>query len=280
MSQPLDLVISIVNYNTRDLLDQCLNSIYALGLPLKFEVWIADNSSGDNSVEMVESKYPEARVIRSAGNPGYGYANNRIIERTESRYVLVLNPDIIVQAGSIESVIGFMDANSDTAVCGSKLLNPDNTLQYSCRRYPEASTILLRGLGIDRLSPESDNLRHYMMMDWAHDEPADVDWVMGSCMFIRREALKDTGMFDEKYFMYYEDVDLCIRLWKNWRVCYVPDSCMIHYHMQQSHKLTSFRQRYIHIKSALRFFRLHGMSPVRTVHAAVNIDYKKGGEVL
>ena len=274
MAQRQDLVISIVNYNTRDLLDQCLDSIYSLGLSHSFEICVVDNNSTDGSQEMVRSKYSRVSLICNNDNPGFGRANNQVIANADSRYMLILNPDIIVKPGSIENVIAFMDKNADVGITGCKLLNPDNSIQYSCRRFPVASTILLRGLGADFFASNASYLKSYLMSDWDHETLSDVDWVMGSCMFLRMDALKHTGLFDEKFFMYYEDVDLCIRMWNKYRVCYFPDSNMIHYHLKHSHKLTSLSQRFIHIKSAYRFFKKHGINPVRELLSVDNKQYK------
>ncbi len=258
-AEKIDLTISIVNFNTRDFLSQCLDSIYSTPQDnLSLEVCVVDNASTDGSAGMVGSDFPQARLIRHADNPGYGRANNEALKKVESRYCLVLNPDVIVTPESLSEMVKFLDANQDVGVVGCRLLNTDGSLQFSCRRFPSIATIALRGIGMYRLFPNASIFRRYFMSDWDHDSVADVDWIMGSCMMFRTSALRDVDFFDGNYFMYYEDVDICFRIWKKWKVCYYPLVQMPHHHVQQSHKLASMNLRFIHAKSVLRFFVKHG----------------------
>lgn len=259
----LDLIISIVNYNTKDFLYQCLSSIYSAPIPLDYQVYVVDNNSLDGSSEMVETCFPLVYLIQNKQNIGFARSNNQVIKNTNSKYVLLLNPDITVMPKSIENITDFMNKQYDVGVLGCKLLNPDKSVQFSCRKFPNAFTIFLRGLYADLFFPDAHIFRHYMMADWNHSTVAEVDWVMGSSLMLRRDALEEVGLFDESFFMYYEDVDLCLRMWKNWKVCYFPYSHMIHHHRQESHRISSVRQRLIHMMSACRFFRKHGLFPRR-----------------
>lgn len=259
----MDLVISIVNYNTKKLLHQCLQSIFSSSTGLKYQVYVVDNHSLDGSSKMVESLFPKVFLVQNDQNKGFARSNNQVVRMTHSKHILILNPDIIVIPGSIDPMVDFMDRYPEIGTLGCKLLYPDHSIQFSCRRYPNASMILLRGLHGDSLFPHANIFRRYLMADWDHSSIAEVDWVMGSCMMLRRKALEETGLFDEGFFMYYEDVDLCLRMWKDWKVCYYPHSYMIHHHLQESHKLRAFRQRWIHMASAYRFFRKHGPFPRR-----------------
>lgn len=261
----LDLIISIVNYNTKDFLYQCLSSIYSASIPLDYQVYVVDNNSLDGSQEMVETCFPSVSLIRNKQNIGFGRSNNLVMKNTNSKYILTLNPDVTVMPKSIENIINFMDMQYDVGALGCKLLNPDRSLQFSCRRFPNALTIFLRGLYTDLFFPNAHIFKHYMMADWNHSTVAEVDWVMGSCLMLRRDALKEVGLFDESFFMYCEDVDLCLRMWKSWKVCYFPHSYMIHQHLQESQRLSAIRQRLIHTMSLYRFFRKHGLFPQRKV---------------
>lgn len=263
MEYPLDLAISIVNYNTKKLLHQCLQSIFSYSIGLEYRVYVVDNHSTDESQEMVESSFPQVSLIRNHQNVGFARSNNQIIKMTTSRYILVLNPDIIVLSGSIDHMVNFMDKYPETGILGCKLFYPDHLMQFSCRRYPNPFIIFFRGLYGDSLFPHANIFRRYLMAEWDHSSIAEVDWVMGSCMMLRREALEEIGLFDEGFFMYYEDADLCLRMWKDWKVYYDPDAYMIHHHLQESHKLRAVRQRWIHMASAYRFFRKHGLFPHR-----------------
>jgi len=259
----MDLTISIVNYNTRELLRQCLSSIYSASAPIKYRVCVVDNSSPDDSGKMVMEHFPSVHLIANGSNVGFGKAHNQVIRATDSEFILLLNPDVIVEPGSIEAMVEFMQSHGDVGILGCKLFNSDMSLQFSCRRYPSAPTIFLRGLYADVIFPGVRAFSHYTMADWDHASLAEVDWLIGSCMLIRRLALEDAGLFDENFFMYYEDVDLCIRMWRRWRVCYFPYVYMVHYHLKQSHKLMNVRQRFIHMRSACHFFRKHGLFPSR-----------------
>lgn len=259
----MDLVISIVNYNTKKLLHQCLQSIFSSSTGLKYQVYVVDNHSLDESSKMLESLFPQVFLIRNDQNRGFAQSNNQIIRMTSSKYILILNPDIIVTAESIHPMVNFMDQHPEIGILGCKLFNPDHSIQFSCRRYPNLFIIFLRGLYGDSLFPYANIFRRYLMAEWDHSSIAEVDWVIGSCMMLRREALEEVGLFDEGFFMYYEDVDLCLRMWKDWKVYYYPDSYMIHHHLQESHKVRAVRQRWIHIASAYRFFKKHGPFPRR-----------------
>lgn len=208
---------------------------------------------------MVESCFRDVHLTTNCRNEGFGVAHNQIIKNTSTKYILVLNPDITILPKSINKMINFLETNSNVGVLGCKLLNIDGSLQYSCRKYPHPLTILLRGLDIGLWFSDTEMFSNYKMADWDHSSIAEVDWITGSCMLLRRDALNDIGLFDEKFFMYFEDVDLCLRMLKNWKVCYFPISQMIHHHLQQSQKLTSIRQKLIHFKSAYLFFKKHGL---------------------
>ena len=160
-------------------------------------------------------------------------------------------------------MLQFMQEHPDVAVLGCKLLNPDSSLQYSCRRFPNIMTILLRGTAIDTWRPKASILKSYFMLDYDHRTPTEVDWVMGACMLLRRQALQQKGLFDENYFLYYEDVDLCYRMWPDWKVLYYPHTHMVHHHLQQSHKLENAHVLLTHMRSVSRFFSKYGLFPHR-----------------
>lgn len=244
---------------------------------MDYQIHVVDNNSTDGTSEMVESCFPDVLLNRNKQNDGFAKSHNFIIGNTSSEYILLLNPDITVVPGSIERMIGFLEEQADVGMVACKLLNEDMSLQYSCRRYPQALTILLRGLGIASWLSNGRDLRHYLMADWDHSSTAEVDWIMGSCILLRRDVVREIGLFDERFFMYYEDVDLSLRVWKKWKVCYFPHSYMVHYHLQQSHKLTGLRQKLIHIASAFQFFRKHGPYPKKPPMDRVQENYSKLG---
>jgi len=254
-----DLTIVIVNYNSGKLLKECLQSIYDSGTRCSFQIHVLDNCSSDGSPEMLQKNFPELFLTRNEKNVGFGRANNQVFRSVQdSRYFLALNPDVIVTRGSLDFLCAYMDDHPQVGICGCKLLNPDMSLQYSCRTWPHPVTIFLRGLKVESLFPNAHLFLDYYMRDWDHNTIAQVDWVLGSCMMIRREIFSKVDFFDEKFFMYYEDVDLAKRTWEaGWQVVYIPDVYMIHHHKQESHSWKSPRVRLQHIKSAIHFFRKH-----------------------
>jgi GT2 family glycosyltransferase len=254
----LDLTISIVTYNSRNYIEPCLGSILSATQNIQFEVWVVDNNSRDGSADIVRDLFPSVHLIRNKKNLGFGQANNVILEAAKSRYSLVMNPDVLVPRGSLESMVAFMDSHQKAGVLGCKLLNTDETLQFSCRRYPRLSWIMARVFLLDRLSPEAAGLRRYFMMDWDHDSASEVEWVTAACMMFRQGALQQTGLFDKRFFMYYEDVDLCRRIGQKWKVHYCPHIHMIHHHRQESHGLFNLRCRLWHLRSAILYFQKWG----------------------
>lgn len=228
-SQPLlTLSIIIVNWNTRDLLRACLKSIYATLDETSFEVFVTDNASSDGSADMVEAEFPEVQLIRSAKNLGFSAANNLGLRQASGEFVMLLNPDTELRPGSVAHMLSYATDHADVGLIGPKLVMPNGQLQQSGRRFP---TFLREVLGITRLfrvvRPWHDKHLSWGRLDF--DETVEVDEVAGACMLIRRSALDAIGLLDERFFMYYEDVDLCYRLKKaGWKVMYMGDTEVVH----------------------------------------------------
>ncbi len=256
------LSIIIVNYNTRDYLKKCLQSIYKnLPAELKnfgweWEIIVVDNASSDDSILMVKKNFPDVKVIENSRNLGFATANNLGIKSTSSEYLLLLNSDCEIFKDSIINLICFMDKNPDVGIVGPKILNSDGSIQFSCRKFPSFLDASMHSL-IGSFYPNNPFSKRYMLVEKPKNEPFLVDWVSGSCMFIRRQALKDTGLMDEKYFMYVEDTDLCFQMWrKNWKVYYLPYSEVLH-HIGKStiiDKKSKITSSIIMQKSAAYFF--------------------------
>jgi len=289
----LDLVISIVNYKSWRYLRGCLESLNNGVDHSGCQIYVVDNNSQDNSCKFIKSSFPSVNIIQNRTNVGFGCAHNQVIKRTNSKYILILNPDIRVPHDSVGTplcgnpvvrMLGFMEEHPNAGAVGCRLLNPDSSLQYSCRRFPNVMTILLRGIvhlpsSIFHRAARDETrrvrdaqaapwpiarvLKSYFLLDFDHRTPTDVDWVTGACMLLRRQALEQKGLFDEKYFLYYEDVDLCYRMWPDWKVFYYPHVYMVHHHLRQSHKLKNAKQLLTHIRSVSRFFSKFGLFPHR-----------------
>jgi N-acetylglucosaminyl-diphospho-decaprenol L-rhamnosyltransferase len=246
--------IVIVHYRSPDILEHCLERIAAARIGLPHETIVVDNAPADEAATRIAERQG-ARAIVNERNVGYGPAVNQGMAAARGRFFLVLNPDVEVLPGSVEALAAYLEAHPPVGVCGPKLLNPDGSLQYSARTYYTFWTILLRRTFIGRLFPRAHALREHLMMDWDHGEERDVDWMMGGALLVRRAAVDDVGGMDERFFLYFEDVDWCSRMHRRgWRVVYVPQAEMIHAHQRASARGFLSRGQRIHIESALRFY--------------------------
>ena len=169
------------------------------------------------------------------------------MKAAHGRHFLIFNPDMIVLPGSLEHLTAFLDEHPSVGMVGPKLLHPDGTLQFSCYRFMKPITIVYRRLPlIDCLSCVSRELKRYLMSDWDHTSVASVDYLLGACLLVRREAVEEVGGFDPSYFMYFEDQDWCRRFWQaGWEVVYHPEISMIHYHRRETYGQERFRRSLI-----------------------------------
>jgi GT2 family glycosyltransferase len=247
--------IIIVSYNTRDYLRRCLTTLYDDPPELVREVIVVDNDSADGSVDMVREEFPQARVIANRANLGYAKAVNQGMRETSGSYFLILNPDIETSADSIGALWRFMESSPGAGIAGAKLLNPDGSLQMSCRTFYTIPVVLLRRTFLGKLFPNSRLVRNHLMQDWNHDSDREVDWVTGACMMVRREAYESIGGMDERFFLYFEDVDWCYRMSRHgWKVCYVHSSVMKHAYRRESARLLPDRKLMSHLLSTFRFY--------------------------
>lgn len=224
-SHALDLSVIIVNWNTRDLLADCLHSVYDTVHGLAFEVFVVDNASSDGSAAMVRERFPQVRLIENAENVGFARANNQAIARSLGRYIVLLNSDAVVQPQALAALIRFMEGHAAAGACGPYLLNADGTLQPSCHPLLTAFREFWRLCFLDHLWP----LASYRMERWSADVPREVAVIKGACLLLRREALSQVGLLDERYFIYSEEMDLCHRLaLSGWRLYWVPEARVMH----------------------------------------------------
>ena len=253
----LDLTICIVNWNTCADLRRALESVFARAGEARFEVMVVDNASTDGSPAMVRREFPAVRLIMNRINRGFAAANNEALRRARARYRLLLNSDTIVHPGAFAELVKFTSAHPDAGAVGLHVLNPDGTLQYSCRRFPRLATGLLRKVPLGRLIPDNRWNREYLMSDWAHDAVREVDWVSGAAMCLRAEALAQVGLLDEEYFMYCEDVDWCYRARRaGWKIYYLPQAVVTHV-VGRSTDLRPLRMVREFHRSMIRFYWKH-----------------------
>jgi hypothetical protein len=254
----LDLSVVIVNYNTRDLLRDCLHSALESRGSISFEVAVVDNASTDGSVEMARSEFPQVRLIASAVNGGYAYANNLGLKAAQqARYYLLLNPDTVLPPSALADMVAYMDGKPDAGIAGPRLVLTDGGLDLACRRgFPSPAVSLYRLSGLSRLFPKSRRFGRYNMTYLNPDEEAEVDSVVGAFMMVRAEAMAQAGLLDEAFFMYGEDIDWAFRIKQaGWKVYYNPAVTVLHYKRAASRH--SRRAQYEFQRAMLIFYRKH-----------------------
>ncbi len=249
----MDLSIIIVSWNVRDLLLQCLRSIVESGTRCAYEIWVVDNASKDQSIERVKELFPAVHCIANPDNPGFARANNQAIRLCSGRYILLLNPDTKVFPGALDALVRFLDDHPTVGAAGSRLLNPDGSLQASCFPFPTLGREFWRLFHLDRLYP----LALYRQAEWDTSIPRQVDVVQGTSLILRRAALDQVGLLDESYFVYTEETDLCYRLSRaGWQLFWVPQSQVIHYGGQSTQQVAV--QMFLSLyRTKVHFFRKH-----------------------
>ncbi len=257
MTRAYVVSIVIVSYNTRELLEACLTSVFTSVAGISFEVWVVDNASSDGSADMVEKRFPLVHCIRNDANLGFARANNSAIRQAQGRYVVLLNSDTVMTPSALETITAYMDAHPDVAVCGGQLLNQDGTLQNSIANIPTLATELLNKSVLRRLFP-----RRYPGKEWQVEVPIEVESIIGACMVVSSEAIAQVGMLDERYFFFFEETDWCLAMRQaGWKVCFHPQTRI--FHLQgASAKKVFIPARIEYWKSRYHFFRKHR---VRTV---------------
>lgn len=250
----LDLSVTICSWNTRDDLRVCLASLGALVDEADFEVLVVDNNSEDGSADMVESEFPWVRLFRMARNLGFTGGHNFLLEQRLGPHALLLNSDTVVHPGALRKLIDFLREHPEAGIIAPKLINPDGSLQFSCRRFPNPVAALFRNTPIGRLFPKNRFTRDYLMQDWGHDEVRTVDWVSGAAIVARKELMDKIGYLDSGFFMFCEDVDWCWRTWKaGYKVLYVPEATVTHAIGRSTDKAPNRMIGGFH-KSMLRFY--------------------------
>jgi len=224
--------IIIVNYNSMDYLVNCLDSVYGcLGDGIDATVHVADNGSTDN-LEVLSERFPHLALTENKTNAGFAKAVNQHIARSAAPYILILNPDTVIKAGFFESMLKFMEENPRVGIAGPRVFEGNGSIQGSARSFPTPLTGLFgRSTIMTRLFPGNRlTAKNILINNGDGEKPVAVDWVSGACMLVRREAVEDVGLMDERFFMYWEDADWCRRMSeKGWSVVYCPQASVVHY---------------------------------------------------
>ncbi len=256
--RPMPLLsVIIINFNAEKLILRCLQAVYETIGALDCEVLVVDNASTDGSVAAVQQNYPQVKLILNQENVGFARANNQAARLARGHYLLLLNSDAFVHDGAITQMVDFMDAHPQSGAAGCRLVYEDGSLQRSCYSFPTPLTELWQTLWLDRVFSGSPVFGKFRMTYWDQDTERDVDWLMGAVLLIRREVVEELGLFDEAYFMYSEEMDLCYRLNQaGWRVSFVPQATVTHLWggTSRQNKELAFIRLY---SSRVLFFRKH-----------------------
>lgn len=224
------LSVCIVNWNTRDLLLAALKSIYDSPPRFPFEILVVDNNSADGSAAKTAQEFPQVLLIANRDNGGYARGNNQALERANGTYRLLLNPDVIMPPGTLETAVQFMEARADAGALGIRQVHPDGRIQPSVRGFPTPLAVLWELAGLSRLFPKSRIFGAYRMTWFDYAETVEVDQPMGTFLLIRGAALEQVGLLDEAFPIFFNEVDWCLRCRRaGWKIYFTPDAEIIHY---------------------------------------------------
>lgn len=221
-----DVTVVVISYNTAHLLDRLFATLEAAQGSLRLQVIAVDNASRDGSADILRTRYPHVELIENTVNVGFGRANNQALPRVQGRYVLLLNTDAFMSPDTMQKTVNFMDANPGCGVLGVKLVGQDGSLQPSCRYFPTPWNVFLASTGLSRFFPRA---RLVDDMSWDHASVRECDWVPGCYYLVRREMIERVGLFDPRYFLYYEEVDHCRAVRQaGWIVIFYPLTEVVH----------------------------------------------------
>ncbi|MGA2331298.1 MAG: glycosyltransferase family 2 protein [Syntrophales bacterium] len=245
----MDISIIMVNWNTKDLLKSCLESIHKTIQDISYEIIVVDNASRDGSVAMLREKYLEVRLIQNEENRGFGAANNQAMRIMTGRYALLLNSDTVLTENAVRELFTFMEAHADAAMACGQLLNANGSKQNSVASFPNLLTLLTNTSLLEYLFPD-----HYPSKRYNHDKPIEVDSCIGACFLVRKKAIEDVGMLDERYFFFFEETDWAYQMKKvGWKVFQIPTAFIYHFQGQSIGR--DIQSRIEFYRSRYQFFR-------------------------
>ena len=254
----MELSIIVLNYKSDNLVKQCLKNIADLNLQIDHEVIVVDNNSKDNISSIMREHFPQYRFIQSNENKGMGAGNNVGFRNSRGKYILILNPDVVVFENSIEKLLELIKKYEKIGCVAPKLIYPNKNYQSSRYRFPTFFMPVFVRTGLKKFY--KDKVRKYLMEDIPADNSHPIDWARGSALLLDREIFERVGGFDERFFMYLEDTDLCRSVWNSdYEVWYEPNSQMAHYYSRESNNNTWFldlfrKMAWVHIFSWFKYF--------------------------
>lgn len=254
----MKLSIVVLNYKSRNLVKYFLKRVLQFKLPFRLEIIVVDNNSGDGIGEMIKHDFPVTKFVQTKKNLGMGGGNNLGIKKSQGDYILIANPDITLSERAVNAMVDFLDNNEHVGIVGPKVLNPNKTPQESSWRYPSLLGFLYRRTFLGNMKNGKEYLHYFSYKDVDMTKSRAVDWVLGGCFMIRKKALDEVGMFDESFFLFLEDTDLCRRMWRHkYEVWYVNEAEVIHL----PHRLSQSGGGFINIFSKLTL--IHFFSWIR-----------------
>lgn len=270
--------VVIVSWNVKDLLRACLKSLFLFYTPYDIEVIVVDNASSDGSVEMIQKEFLKVRVLAQTTNCGFAMANNIGAREARGEYLLILNPDTECRDASLIAALDVFRQDPAIAAIGPCLLNSDGTVQHSIRRFPRLSDQLAIALKLHHMFPWLRCLQRYFAEDVDYTREQDVEQIMGACMLIQRSVWDRMEGFDEDYFMWFEEVDLCYRMKAaGYRIVYTPSASVVHHGGQSFSQVLGYQKQKWFLASQRRYIKkffpwwakiLHSVvSPVSLVEA-------------
>lgn len=262
--QPKISIIT-VTMNHIHLLTQMLDSLYNQYPPhVSFELIIVDNCSTDQTKDFIQKYYPQVNYIENTKIAGFAENNNKGVTYANGEYILILNPDIIIQQNSIDLLYLYLSKNEQIGIIAPQLLNTDFSIQYSMRKFISPSILFARIFTRGNDQSENSKVKEYLMSERSFSEPTQVDWCLGAALLFRKSFYQQLKGFDENFFLYVEDMDICHRCWKlGKQVVYLPESKMIHAHQRSSTKLN--KKTLMHVRSMFYFFWKNRFSIKRSV---------------
>ncbi len=263
MNKP-KLSILITSYKNASLLKLCINSFKENLKGLSYEIIVADSETGEEIKDLMKEDFSEIEFIANKKNVGYGFLSNQLFKKAQGDFYFIVNADIIIKDDAVQKLLNYLENNPEVGVIGPKLINFDNSTQASFFRFYRITTIIYRRTFLKNLPWAKKELNRFLMKDIRKNKPFECDWIMGSALMMRSETAEKVGFMDARFFMYFEDVDWCWRVWENGlRVVYNPLVKVYHYHGKASAnkgilKAVLFNKyARIHIESAIKFFWKH-----------------------
>lgn len=250
------LALVTINHNHGEMIQKTIESLFSSAQGIDFESFVINNVVDQATTTWLTENFPSVAVIQNKQPRGFAENINRFIQSHPNYdYYLLLNPDVVCLPGMVETLLSTMETHPEIGVAGPLLMNPDGSVQPNRRRFATFFVLVLRILHLDAIFKGIPAIDRYLMQDTQFSEPTEVDWITGAVLLLRKAALDQVGLFDERFFMYFEDEDLCARMWRRgWKVCYIPQAKAYHVHIAAGRNKPFSKASFAHIASAIKMF--------------------------